>query len=327
MSTHEPAEWSPPQRFDGFEIVQPIGRGGMGVVYLARDLRLGRSVALKIESRADRQLHMHDRFGVEVHALARIQHPNVVAIYSAGKVSGRSYLAQELLVGQRLDQLHRPMPWRRVLGWGRGLARAVSAAHAAGVLRRDIKPGNVMLVDDHRVKLFDFGLAWLVDHDTPESVPRLTAPGTVVGTPAYVAPELWLGGDPDILSDVYAIGLSLYELLAGELPHANLDPVSMKAELLRREMRSIASRCPQMPQAFATVIDRCVSRDPAARPQSAAALRTALDELAADRDPRGGWRIELEPDAADHESSQERGDLDGLRTQAMPLVPSSRSVG
>ncbi len=232
-------------------------------------------------------------------------------------MGGRPYLAQELLVGPRLDQVPRRAPWTRVLAWGRGLARAVAAAHAGGVIHRDIKPGNVMLVDDRRVMLFDFGLAWLVDGSAPDEL-RLTAPGSVVGTPAYVAPELWFGGDPDILSDVYALGLSLYELLVGELPHARLDRVALKEEVCHRELPSVASQRPDVPQALATLIDRCVASDPAARMRSAAAIRTAFDALAEQHRPaRTTWTIE--PDPSD-------GDRDQLVTEPMPVVPSSRPV-
>ena len=311
-------EWQPPSSFDGFEILRPLGSGGMGVVYLARDRRLDRDVALKIATPAEHQVRAHDRFSIEVRALARIRHPNVVSIYSAGKVDGRPYLAQELLLGQRLDQPSRPLPWSCVLSWGRGLARAVAAVHAGGVIHRDIKPGNVMLVDDRRVKLFDFGLAWLVDDDHVPDEIRLTAPGSVVGTPAYVAPELWFGADPDILSDVYSVGLSLYELLVGELPHARLDRVALKEEVCKRELASIASQRPDVPHALASLIDRCVSRDPASRVRSAAAIRGALDDLAAERRPaRTTWTIDPEPEPADG---------DDVVTETMPMVPPPRSL-
>jgi serine/threonine protein kinase len=318
MSATASTDWSPPSQFDGFEVMRPLGSGGMGVVYLAHDHRLDRDVALKIATRDDTRARTSDRFLIEVRALSRIRHPNVVSIYSAGKVSARPYLAQELLAGQRLDQIPRRAPWTRVLAWGRGLARAVSAVHAAGVIHRDIKPGNVMIVDDRRVVLFDFGLAWLVDaSDTPEEI-RLTAPGSVVGTPAYVAPELWFGGDPDILSDVYAVGLSLYEMLVGELPHAHLDRVALKEEVCRRELPSVASQRPDVPQVLATLVDRCVARDPVSRVRSAAAIRTTLDELAKEHRPqRTTWTIEPEP--SDPE-------LDELVTEAMPVVPSSRPL-
>ena len=292
MSAAESPSWSPPSQFDGFEILRPLGSGGMGIVYLARDLRLDREVAVKIASHPDQQTRAHDRFSIEVRALARIRHPNVVAIYSAGKVKGRPYLAQELLAGQRLDQVPRRAPWTRVLAWGRGRrARAVAAVHAGGVIHRDIKPGNVMIVEDRRVKLFDFGLAWLVDGDVPEEI-RLTAPGSVVGTPAYVAPELWFGGDPDAVSDVYAIGLSLYELLVGELPHAKLDRVALKEEVCTRELPSIASQRPDVPHALAELIDRCVAsirRRACDRPRRSDPRSTRSPPSTGPGAPRGRW--------------------------------------
>ncbi len=167
------------------------------------------------------------RFAIESQALARVQHPNVVAAYRAGKVDHRPYLAQELLVGHRLDEIPRPSSWRLVLRWGRELARAVAATHAHGVIHRDIKPANLMLVAGWRLKLFDFGLAVLLDtppttEGAPIVPPARGAYAGVPGTPLYLAPELWAGRDPAVRSDVYAMGLVMYEALAGQLLHAHL---------------------------------------------------------------------------------------------------------
>ncbi len=286
---HAEPTWSPPARFDGFELARPLGSGGMGIVYLARDTLLDRAVALKIVAHPDRDRQALARFAIEARALARVQHPNVVAAYRAGKIDHRPYLAQELLVGDRLDEVPRPAPWRQVLRWGRDLARAVAAAHARGVIHRDIKPGNVMLVGGRQVKLFDFGLAHLVDGahlevDPPSAAtlaalarPRLTAYGSIAGTPVYLAPELWEGGEPTARSDAYSLGLSLYELLTGALPHGHLRGVALVQASRALDLPPVQGARPDVPDAIAALVDRCVARDPAARPASVAWLRDALE--------------------------------------------------
>ncbi|MCE9579610.1 MAG: serine/threonine protein kinase [Deltaproteobacteria bacterium] len=275
------ATWTPPRRFDGFELERPLGTGGMGIVYLARDTRLMRPVALKVVAHPERDHHALTRFAIESQALARVQHPNVVAVYRAGVVDHRPYLAQELLVGHRLDEIARPSSWRLVLRWSRDLARAVAATHAHGVIHRDIKPANIMLVAGWRLKLFDFGLAYLLDApgDTAQAPPTRASYDGIPGTPLYLAPELWEGRPPTVRSDAYAIGLVMYEALAGELPHAHLRGAALAEAARREDLPGLLLARPDVPHAIAELVDRLVARDPAHRPASVAEVRDALDAV------------------------------------------------
>ncbi|MCE9576127.1 MAG: serine/threonine protein kinase, partial [Deltaproteobacteria bacterium] len=286
---------------------------------------LDRAVALKVVAHPERDRHALARFAIEARALARVQHPNVVAAYRAGKVDHRPYLAQELLVGERLDEIPRPAPWPQVVRWGRDLARAVAAAHARGVIHRDIKPGNIMLVGGRRVKLFDFGLAHILDGarldlDPPRTSvladlerPRLTAYGSIAGTPVYLAPELWDGGEPTARSDCYALGLSLYELLTGALPHGHLRGIALVQASRAADLPGVHVTRPDIPGVIADLVDRSVARDPAARPASVAALRDAFEAFAGDP------ALAIEPD--DEPGAMARGALDQRPTEIEVVTP------
>jgi serine/threonine protein kinase len=239
------ATWTGPRRFDDFEVVRPLGRGGMGQVFLGHDVVLDRAVALKFTMADDPTPTVRARFLREARAIARLSHPNVVGIYRIGEVEGRPYIAYEFVAGRTLADLRAPMPWSRVARIGLGMARGLAAAHAAGVLHRDIKPSNVMVTDAGEVKLLDFGLAHLDDGGADavsESTPlegtidptaltvpgdlrastaqvRLSAADAVMGTPLYIPPEIWLRDKASERSDLYALNLVLYELLTGRLPH------------------------------------------------------------------------------------------------------------
>jgi serine/threonine protein kinase len=166
----------PPATFDGFELVRPIGAGGMGTVYLARDRGLERMVAIKFVTNTDSDPCATERFAGEARALARLQHPNIVSLFRTGEVRGHLYLVCELIGGRRLDELTLPVPWPEALQIAVGLARAVAAAHAQGVLHRDIKPSNVMIAEDGLVKLLDFGLALSIAPQDRVDLPRLAIP-------------------------------------------------------------------------------------------------------------------------------------------------------
>ncbi|HEY0989190.1 MAG TPA: serine/threonine-protein kinase, partial [Kofleriaceae bacterium] len=184
--------WAPPEELDGFRVVRQLGRGGMGMVYLAYDDVLDRSVALKFMGAADLKAEARSRFLVEARAIARLQHPNIVGIYRVGEVLGRPYLAYEHIVGRSLDELPKPVPWLRALELVLGVARGLSAAHRRDVLHRDIKPANVMLADSGEIKLLDFGLAKLLDdsarHDGAGPAMFGQLPAAVAGA-AVAAPH------------------------------------------------------------------------------------------------------------------------------------------
>src|SRR5262245_19844988 len=169
------AEWSPPETFEEYRLIQPLGRGAMGQVYLAHDSLLDRPVAVKFP-RAAEDPEARERFFIEARAIARLQHPNVVAIYRVAEVAGHPYLVSEYVRGRPLDELARPVAWRQVLGIAIDLARGLAAAHRCGVLHRDVKPANAMITDDGRAKLLDFGLATLGDSNEPAPPPSPSPP-------------------------------------------------------------------------------------------------------------------------------------------------------
>ena len=248
---------APPSVFHDFELVRPLATGSMGSVFVARDRRLGRLVAIKFIAATQIDIHARARFAREARALARCQHPNVVSLFHVGATGAHPYLVCELIVGHRLDELSQPLPWPEAAGIALGLARAVAAAHARGVVHCDVKPANVMISDEGHVKLIDFGLAKL--HDKLHVIDPILEVGTVAGTPRYMAPELWSGCYATPRTDVYALGLVLHELLIG--------PVRHRAE------RDVAS----LPPVLVRTIDDCTRTDPGERPTSAAEVRDALE--------------------------------------------------
>src|SRR4051812_42379183 len=189
--------WEPPAELDGFRVVRHLGRGGMGTVYLGHDDVLDRPVALKFLAAADPSAPARDRFLIEARAIARLQHPNVVGIYRVGEVSGRPYLAYELISGQSLDELPRPVPWPRALEVVLGIARGLSAAHRRDVLHRDIKPANVMLSDSGEVKLLDFGLAKLLDESARRGEIAARAEAAAIRVPASLDATIHSGPPAD----------------------------------------------------------------------------------------------------------------------------------
>jgi len=289
------APFQPPPMFDGFAVEKPLGRGGMGAVYLGRDTDLDRSVALKFVAAREGSTTALERFRREARAIARLSHPNVVSIFRIGEVGGQPYIAYELVSGKSLDRTASPLPWQIVLRVGVGMARGLEAVHRAGVLHRDLKPANVVLSETGDVKLIDFGLASLASGDEPDIEPesgqprkpsptartiddlRLTQKGSVLGTPAYIAPEIWCGDPATSRSDVFALGMTLYELLTGDLPHHGLGFEELSRFLLLRDMPPLRERRPDVPESFASVVERCLRRDPEERFKSGAEVRELLE--------------------------------------------------
>ncbi|MCP3164494.1 serine/threonine-protein kinase [Myxococcus qinghaiensis] len=263
--------WEPPTELDEFRLMRLLGRGGMGAVYLAHDTSLDRLVALKLSVALQPDTSTLESFAIEARAIARIKHPNVVTVFRAGEVSGRPYLVYEYVEGKSLAELKLPLPWRYVLDIAVGLARGLRAAHQRGVLHRDLKPSNAILETDGTIKLLDFGLAAFVGTDrcTPWAVPG------VVGTPRYMAPETRLGAPATPQSDLYALGLLLYELCTGTVPCASRQAPAVTGGA----GIPLSERTPGIAPDFAEAIERCLMEEPARRFGRADALCCVLERL------------------------------------------------
>ncbi|WP_433926463.1 SUMF1/EgtB/PvdO family nonheme iron enzyme [Sorangium cellulosum] len=435
--------WSPPDEFEEYRVLRPLGRGAMGQVYLAEDRLLDRLVAVKFIAAESPSEAARQRFFAEARAVARLSHPNVVAVHRFGEVRRRPFLVSEYVRGAGLDRLDRPLPWAEALSIGVGLARGLAAAHRRGVLHRDIKPANAVLSHEGDVKLLDFGLAKLLPGPEggaahrppataeggaagapdeaatmsvkpgeppappargalpedggatasfassparaplarpaaprdggarsgsdatrtggappagaprtadvlptgdatlargaarPDGAPR--QPESVVGTPLYMAPEVWRGEPSSPRADVYALGVLLYELCAGRAPHHGVPFAELPRVVQETDPAPVAALAPGIDPRFAAAIDRCVDRDPARRFASGDELREALERLLARRAdaavPEGNPYRGLLPFDAEHRGlffgrdADARAVLDRLRAQPFVLVAGDSGAG
>ena len=282
-------------RIGRYEILAPVGAGSMGEVYCARDSQLERSVAVKILTSSRhgtaRQL---ERFQREARAVARITHPHICTIHDVGEVNGVPFLVMELLEGETLaERLESgPVPVDRAVALAADIADALDAAHTKGVVHRDLKPSNVMLAGGG-VKLLDFGLAQLRDLEQGETVGRstnsleLTEYGTVLGTVPYMAPEQVEGLDSDARTDIFALGVILYEMCAGRPPFAGRSRASLMAAILTHAPQPLPSLRDGAPASLDRIVQKCLAKDPNDRWQNAADLAAALRWSRGDSDGRG----------------------------------------
>jgi hypothetical protein len=274
-------------RLGPYEIVEPIGSGGMGEVYRARDERLGRDVAIKVlpPQTADDPGAL-SRFKSEARAVASLNHPNILAIYDAGVQGGVSYAVTELLDGETLrDCLQRegPLPPRRALDVAVQFARGLAAAHGSGIVHRDLKPANIFLLADGRLKILDFGLAMREPGSGSASLAETrvaTQPGLVVGTIGYMAPEQVRGEAVTARADVFSFGLVLHELLTGSNPFLRETMSDTMAALLRDPAESL-ERIEGLPPLAARLLDRCLEKRPEDRPQSMHDMAFVLESVSA----------------------------------------------
>jgi serine/threonine protein kinase/formylglycine-generating enzyme required for sulfatase activity len=384
-----------------------LGRGGMGAVYLAHDTILDRAVALKllrVSTTEDSRL----RFLTEARALARLDHPNVIAIFRAGTTGGgEPYLVQELVRGASLDRLGLPLPERRCLELATAIARGLAAAHRHGVLHRDVKPSNIMIDDAGTPRLLDFGLAKLTGAAPVELAPlartdaapagpvpdvaataelappapggpaataelapdRLaataelapdaaareateateatadtprdhgvdpTSPGALLGTPRYMAPELWRAEAATVRSDLYSLGVVMYELVSGEPPFPQLDRESLERAVIDGlPPRAIDERVPGIDPGFAALIMRCLARDPAHRPETADEVVFQLERIAAGAPtiPDGNPYRGLAPFEAEQRAlffgrgAEVAAIVDRLRSEPLVMIAGDSGIG
>jgi Tol biopolymer transport system component len=268
-----------------YEIVAPIGAGGMGEVYRARDSRLNRDVAIKVLpsafSKDQERLH---RFEHEAHAAAALNHPNVLSVYDVGTENGAPYIVSELLEGETLrNRLQAgPLPVRKAVDYTAQIARGLAAAHSKGILHRDLKPENVFLTRDGQVKILDFGLAKLTDpHESGNDATRSlgSTAGMVVGTVGYISPEQARGKPADTRSDLFALGAILYETLTGERAFKGDTPADTLTAILTKDPPELASSGVPVPPMLENIVRHCLEKQPEERFQSASDVVFDLQQI------------------------------------------------
>src|SRR5215210_804688 len=263
-----------------YQLLDVVGRGGMGEVWAGRDLRLDRSVAVKLLSPTmASEAGVRERFDEEARSAARLSHSNVVLVFDSGEHEGTPYLVMELLPGRTLadEVAHGPLEPERVRRLGIEVLGALAASHQAGILHRDIKPGNVLLTGEGTAKVADFGIA-----KSTEGL-QLTSTGMIVGTAAYLAPERLAGQPATVQSDVYAVGVVLYEALTGQKPFGGDTPFAVMRAVEAHQAVPLAEARPGLDASLVTTVQRAMAKDPARRFSSAAAMAEALrrDSVAA----------------------------------------------
>jgi Tol biopolymer transport system component len=284
----------PGLRLGPYEIIEPLGAGGMGEVYRAKDTRLDRSVAVKIlPGHLSLNPELRQRFDREARAISSLTHPHICALYDVGHEDGTDFLVMEYLEGQTLADrlLTGPLPLEDVLRIGRQIAEALAAAHRSGVVHRDLKPGNVMLTRSG-VKLLDFGLAKTgAEAATPASSltmkadsghphTPLTAEGTILGTFQYMAPEQLEGAESDARTDIFALGAVLYEMLTGRRAFEGKSQASLIASIMSASPAPISQVVPLTPPALDRVVRTCLKKDPEERWQTAHDVALQLEWIA-----------------------------------------------
>jgi eukaryotic-like serine/threonine-protein kinase len=257
-----------------YKLEAKLGSGGMSTVYLARDATLDRQVAVKVMHREmSEQADQLQRFRQEARAVAKLSHPNVVAVIDAGEDGGHPYIVFEYVEGETLKQrINRvgALDAQEALAYAIEIARGLTVAHARNMVHRDIKPQNVLIDSEGRAKLTDFGISRQLEQD------GMTATGRVLGTTDYVAPEQAMGHPVDQRSDIYSLGVVLYEMLTGQVPFSADSQVGVAMKHVNEELPDVQQRRPELSAAAAMTVERATAKDPADRYQSAGEL---IDDL------------------------------------------------
>ena len=270
-------------RIAHYVLEQPLGSGGAGDVYLARDMRLGRRIALKLlddaiaddgESRA--------RLLQEARMASAISHPHVCAVYEVGEADGHLFIAMQYVEGETLRRRidRRPLAFGDLCGIALQVTEALGAAHALGIVHRDVKTCNIMVTPESKAMVLDFGLAHMGERGKADAQGRVAQPATVIGTPASMSPEQALGGVVDHRSDIFSVGVVLYEMATGRMPFGGDSPAEIVSGVLRTRPIPVADLNAVLPRRFSDVVDRALAKDPADRYQSIDELRSDLRAIA-----------------------------------------------
>ncbi len=268
-----------------YQIRQRLGRGGMASVYRAHDPSIGREVAIKfLHASLAEDEECRTRFLREARAAGSLSHPNIAIVYDAGEIEGRPFMAMELIEGRSLaDALDAQpqMPIRDVMTLGLQLAQALEYAHGKGIVHRDVKPGNIMLLADRSgIKVTDFGIA----HIEGNGVHAPTLVGAVLGTPQYMSPEQTRGDKLDGRSDLFSAGIVLYQALAGERPFKGDNLVAVAQQIATAEPPPLNAKRPDVPPALRRIVDRCLAKNPEQRFASGAELAQAIGKVISELD-------------------------------------------
>ncbi len=277
-------QFTPGQKVANYRVLAALGTGGMGVVYRARDERLGRDVALKVLPAAQAADEVaRARMLREAQTASALNHPHICHIYEIGEAEGHSFIAMELVEGRPLSASIPAggMPIDVVVRYGEQMADALDHAHARSVLHRDIKSANVVVTPEGRVKILDFGLAKRVSEDianeaTLSQVSPLTQAGSIAGTLSYLAPEVLSGHPAEARSDLWALGVVLYEMASGALPFQGRSSFEVSAAILRESPKPLPAR---VPPGLRSVVQRCLAKEPSQRYQRASEVRAALEAI------------------------------------------------
>ena len=265
---------------DRYEIVAELGRGAMGVVYRARDPKLDRAVAIKTVSLSgldsDAEQEYRKRFVVEAQAAGRLSHPGIVTIFDARDEGAEPYLVMEYIEGQSLQELvgreNRTLPLSTTLRMVQEIAEALHYAHSQGVVHRDIKPANILVTNDGRPKIADFGIAKL-------NQTELTSPGQVLGSPAFMAPEQLSEGAIDARSDLFSLGVILYYMLTGHRPFQGNSTTTVCFKLINHEPPNVSAFDSKLPHELDAIVARAIAKDPSRRYQTGMAMASDIQAL------------------------------------------------
>jgi serine/threonine protein kinase/tetratricopeptide (TPR) repeat protein len=314
-------------RLGVYEIGSLLGAGGMGEVYRARDPKLNRVIAIKVLPEAtaadpDRRA----RFEREAQSIAALSHPNIVTIHSVEEADGVLFLTMEYVEGKPLSDVivKGGLPLPQILSLAIPLADAVSAAHQKGITHRDLKPANVMVTADSRLKVLDFGLAKLAnaspvdDRLTGLATAALTGEGRIVGTVAYMSPEQAEGKPIDHRTDIFSLGVMLYELATGERPFLGDTSISVLSSIIKDSPQSVMALRPSLPRDLSRIIHRCLVKDADHRYQTAKDLRNELEDLKRETD--------VGPQATDHLSSPSKQSTESAAIPMAPTPPKRRTI-